>query len=293
MTVLSLAQTLAQRLQLSAPSSIIGSTDANVILMKTVIEQAAQDIASEYAWPEITREYTFTLATNIPSYAVPADYDRYLTQTLWNRTQKWPLIGPLTPQEWQTYKSGLVTTLPRQRFRLKYWGDTQFFIDPTPTSSENGQTVAFEYISKTVFRPKTWIALTSWAGLQYCSYNGNIYDRGGTGAATTGTTAPTHTSGSVSDGSITWTYYASPFETINNDNDETTLDPKIIIDSAFWRFLQARGQDFEDYRAQADEQKELAKTRLQGAGILTIGRNVDDTWLIGPWSYKEGDYYNL
>lgn len=291
MTVLSAAQTIAQRLQVSAPTSIIGSTDANVILIKAMMEQAAQDIASEYAWPEITREYTFTLATNTASYAVPSDYDRYLTQTLWNRTQKWPLIGPLTPQEWQTYKSGLVTTLPRQRFRLKYWGATQFFIDPTPTSSENGQTIAFEYISQTVFRPKTWIASTSWAGMQYCSYNGNIYDRGGTGAATTGTTAPTHTSGSVSDGSITWTYTNSIFQTINNDNDESILDEKMIIEGAIWRYLQARGQDFEDYRVQAENSKELAKTRLQGAGILTIGRNVDDTWLIGPWSFPEGNYY--
>lgn len=292
MTVLLLAQTIAQRLQFNPPSSVIGSTDANVILIKAMMEQTAQEIASEYAWPELQREYTFTLVTDTPSYATPSDYDRYLTQTLWNRTQKWPLIGPLTPQEWQTYKSGLVTTFPRQRYRLKYWGNTQFFIDPTPTSTENGQTIAFEYISQTVFRPKTWIASTSWAGLQYCSYNGNIYDRGGTGAATTGTTAPTHTSGSVSDGSITWTYTNSIFQTINNDNDESILDEKMIIDGAVWRFLQARGQDFEIYKAQADEHKELAKTRLSGAGILTIGRNVDDTWLIGPWSYPEGNYYN-
>lgn len=261
-----------------------------MILLKAMIETALTDIASEYPWPELQREYTFTLATSTASYALPGDFNRFQMETMWNRTQKWPLIGPLDAVEWQQYKSGLVTTLPRQRYRIKYWATTQFFVDPTPSSSENGQTCVYEYISATTLRPKTWVASTSWAGISYCSYNGNIYDRGGTGAATTGTTAPTHTSGTVSDGSINWTYVSAAYSTIIDDSDEVILDNTMITDGAIWRFKQERGLDFEDLRQQANNQKDANKTNLSSAGVLTINKMRGGAFMIGPWSYPEGNF---
>lgn len=261
-----------------------------MILLKAMIQTALDDISAEYPWPELQREHTFTLATSTASYALPADFNRFQMETMWNRTQKWPLIGPLDAVEWQQYKSGLVATQPRQRYRIKYWATAQFFIDGTPTATENGQTCVYEYISATTLRPKTWVASTSWAGISYCSYNGNIYDRGGTGAATTGTSAPTVTSGSVSDGSITWTYVSAAYNVINYDSDEVILDNTMVTDGAIWRFKQERGLDFEDLRQQANNQKDCNKTNLSSAGVLTINRARVGPVGIGPWSYPVSDY---
>lgn len=289
-TLAAMAGIVLRRLQLPLASTIITNTDANVRLVWQMILATLQEISDDHPWPELQKETTFTLVTGQASYALPGDFDRVQNDTLWNRTQRWPLIGPLDPVLWQQYKSGLVTTLPRQRFRVKGWTDTQFFIDPTPTSAENGQTIAFEYISATTIRPKTWAANTVWTDLQYCSYNGNIYDRGSTGAATTGTTAPTWTSGTSSDGLINWTYVSAAYDAFVNDTDEAILNHQIVEQGAVWRFKRERGLDYETLRADAEQQLEVAKTKLSGAEIVSLNRNQVGPVGIGPWSYPEGNF---
>lgn len=285
MTALTVAQTVAARLQLASPATLVGSTEANAQLIKAMIEATCRDIAEAHPWPELQKEYTFTLATSTANYVLPSDFDRQMFETLWNRTNKWPLIGPIDPVEWQQYKSGIVATMPRQRFRVKGWQTNQFYIDPTPTASENGQTVALEYISRSTIVPKTWVTLTSWTGYQYCSYNGNIYDRGGTGAATTGATPPTHTSGTVSDGSINWTYTNAAFETIIADTDLFVLDEDLVTDGTVWRFKRERGLDYQELKLEYEQSLEIAKTRLSGAGVLTVNQARLSAPMIGPWSY--------
>lgn len=287
MTILSIVQSCARRLQLVSPSVVITSTDNNIILLLEMVNQAIDDIGNEFLWPELIREYSFTLATSTASYALPADYDRRINETLWNQTQHWPLIGPVTPQLWQQYKSGLITTLPRQRFRVKGWSLTQFYIDPTPSSDENGQTCVYEYISATKRRPKTWAASTSWAGIQYCSYNGYIFNRGSTGAATTGTSAPTPSS--LNDGSITWTLVTAEY-VFTNDTDEVILNNTMIIDEACWMFLRERGFDYQAQKADAEKNKEVMKTKLEGSSTVSFNRDGSLPWAIGWWSYPEGNY---
>lgn len=261
-----------------------------MVLLKSMIEKTLREIRDDYPWPQMQREYTFTLATGAASYAHPGDFNAIQNETVWNRTQTMPLIGPVDEVMWQNYKSGLITTLPRQRFRVKGWSGTQLFIDPTPTSSENGQTVAYEYLSSTIVRPKTWTALTSWTGFQYCSYNGNIYDRGGTGAASTGSTPPTHTTGAASDGVISWTYRSNAYETIVYDSDEAILDEKIILDGTEWRFRQSRGFDYEVLKQSAEQYLDIAKTKLEGAGVASFALSAGLPPMIGRWSYPEGSY---
>lgn len=293
MSVLSIARTCATRLQLVSPVTFIGSADNNMILLRAMIEEACQKITGEYQWAELQKEYTFTLATSTDSYALPADFDSVLNQTLWNRTQKWPLIGPMDPVQWQTYKSGLISTVPRQRFRVKGWTTNQFFIDPTPSSSEDGQTCVYEYMSRCAIRPMTWVASTSWLSNSYCSYNGNIYTRGGTGAATTGTTPPTWTTGSNTDGSITWTYITNTYvaDTFQNDTDEVILDNRIIQDRAIWRFKEERGFDFESQKAEADAQLEITKTKVTGSNVISvIGSGAGYPPIIGINNYPQGNF---
>lgn len=291
-SVLTFAQQCAKRLQLPSPSSFIGSTDNNMLLLRAMIEQAGQELRTEYHWPELQKEYSFTLATSTASYLLPDDMDSILTETWWNQTQKWPLIGPLDPQSWQLYKSGLITTLPRQRFRIKNFTTKQLYIDPTPSSSENGQTIVFEYITKSWCRPVSWAASTSWLNKQFCAYNGNFYDRGGTGAATTGTTAPTHTSGAVSDGSITWTYFlpSTEYTYLVHDSDIIILDQELMLSETIWRFKRERGLDFEELRAKSTEMKEIAKSKLQGASVQNIGSRIGFPPVLGIQNYPEGSW---
>lgn len=290
MTILAIAQTCAKRLMLTVPSTFIGSTSNNMILLKAMIDLTIDEIRDEYPWPELEKEYTFTLSTSVESYALPGDYDRKQNETLWNRDQNWPLIGPMDAVLWQQYKSGLITSLPRQRFRIKGWGLTQFFIDPTPSTDENGQTIAYEYISKTARRPKTWTSGTVWTGLRYCSYNGYIFDRGTEGAATTGTdNAPTPAD--LTDGLITWTLLSTAYESFTYDSDEVILDNEIITQGAIWRFKRERKLGHLELQESAEKEFDKAKTKLSGATVIDFKRGGQKApYMINESNYPDGSY---
>jgi hypothetical protein len=72
---------------------------------------------------------------------MPSDWNRQINSTEWNRTQRWSLQGPKSPQEWQTFKGGIVSAGPRQRFRIL---QNQICLNPSPP---DGQTLSFEYVS--------------------------------------------------------------------------------------------------------------------------------------------------
>jgi hypothetical protein len=74
-------------------------------------------------------------------YDLPSDWQSEIPQTEWDRTNRWPLIGPQSPQSWQSFKSGIVYAGPRQRFRIQ--GNT-IVINPPPP---DGLLFASEYIS--------------------------------------------------------------------------------------------------------------------------------------------------
>lgn len=90
------------------------------------------------------------------AYPLPADWNRQIPQTEWDRGNRWPLNGPKSPQEWQNFKSGIVYAGPRLRFRIQ-GGSIQ--INPPPSASG---TLAYEYISK------NWV--TSQSGTPQSSY---------------------------------------------------------------------------------------------------------------------------
>lgn len=74
-------------------------------------------------------------------YPLPSDWLMQIPQTEWDRTNRWPLLGPKSPQEWQSFKSGIVYAGPRERFRIL---QNTITINPPPP---NGLMFAFEYIS--------------------------------------------------------------------------------------------------------------------------------------------------
>lgn len=75
------------------------------------------------------------------AYDLPSDWLSEIPQTEWDRTNRWPLLGPQSPQDWQSFKSGIVHAGPRQRFRIQ---ENQILINPPPP---NGLLFSLEYIS--------------------------------------------------------------------------------------------------------------------------------------------------
>jgi hypothetical protein len=90
---------------------------------------------------EAVESGTVDLQFSQNKFDLPADWQRQIPQTEWNRTQRWELLGPKSSQEWQTFKSGIVSAGPRQRFRIL---QNQLCLNPSPPDN---QTLSFEYIS--------------------------------------------------------------------------------------------------------------------------------------------------
>ena len=82
------------------------------------------------------------------TFDLPADFKWYLNRTMWDRTNHWELIGPISPQvdEWQ--RSGIVTQGPRKRWRQVGLPNTCWRIWPPPTATTDyPSTLVFEYES--------------------------------------------------------------------------------------------------------------------------------------------------
>lgn len=91
------------------------------------------------------------------SYAIPVDCDHFITQTGWDRSFRWQLVGPLSPQEWQVLKSGISPTGPRLRYRIMAG---KIFVNPVPASLDN---LVIEYYSTGWCQSATGTPQTAWA----------------------------------------------------------------------------------------------------------------------------------
>ena len=123
------------------PSTIIGNSDNTAAMLLALVNKAGKQRA-KYPWQALQKEYTFNLVNGQAAYSFPSDLGYFENETFWDRTQFWNLRGSLSPQEWQIYKSGIQSSTPRQRFRIK---GGQIYIDPTPTTTDS---VVIEYVSK-------------------------------------------------------------------------------------------------------------------------------------------------
>ena len=82
-----------------------------------------------------------TLAFQKVKYALPSDYVSSVNRTHWDKSKRWEMLGPESPQQWEWLLSGYISTGPRIRWRLlgKY-----FQIWPGVSS---GELLGFEYRS--------------------------------------------------------------------------------------------------------------------------------------------------
>jgi hypothetical protein len=88
-------------------------------------------------------EFTFGQS----DYALPSDFKVPVDNTMWDRSRFWSMRGPLSPQQWQLYKSSVIGRASIQRrFRFRQTNGVMVFsIDPVPT--DNGSALVFEYVS--------------------------------------------------------------------------------------------------------------------------------------------------
>lgn len=252
--------------------TITTSTDKDIKQLLQFSLKTGRELRDKYLFPQLKKHYEITISASDDQYNLPGDMWKMIPGTQWNQTNSWKLFGPLNDQEWNTLKYGVVAVGTRKKFRV-FGGNEdsgQFFIDPEPSTNE---TISFDYIRKQWILPKAWAASTAYSSGDYVSANGNIYTAGSTD--TSGSTRPSHTSGTGSDGTITWTYvsdqlYGSSNERWQADTDISLIDADLLILGTVWRFLKRKGLDYQEEKREYEMQCSNRLSRLQGAPILNF-----------------------
>ncbi len=90
---------------------------------------------------------TLTFAQD--TYNIPTAFDRYINTTHWDRTNRWPILGPDSPQIDEWHRSGIVVTGPRRHFRQVGALPAAYRLWPPPGANEIPWETVFEYVSNT------------------------------------------------------------------------------------------------------------------------------------------------
>lgn len=141
-SLIQLIEQVADRIGLVRPTQVIGSSDPQARQLLALSNQEGRELARRHVWQALTFEHSFTtIASETQTSALPAAWDRFVPGTIYNRTKKRPVAGPLTAREWQDYKASQ-TSLVFDAFRVR--GDAMLMA-PTPSA---GDSIYYEYVSK-------------------------------------------------------------------------------------------------------------------------------------------------
>lgn len=142
-----------------------------------------------------------------------------------------------------------------------------------------GTTISTDITDGTV----TWryLAVSTWEGSKTFAVGdivkpASTYYRATTGGIT-GKVTPTWTATTVSDGTITWTFQLTPQESLVTDSDLVLFDDEPMMMGLKWRFMRAKGLNYQDIKEEYDDAIEMAEARWAGARIFDLaggGRNV-------------------
>lgn len=142
-TVLDIVNTAFAEAGYPQVTPLIGSTEQLASQGLALLSSAARELIQMYPWQGLVREFNLSTVADQESYTLPQDYSYFVDRTWWDRNDKWPLYGPTTPQEWQSYKSGILQNSSiHTSFRIK---GSKVYLNPIPTAISS---IVFEYISK-------------------------------------------------------------------------------------------------------------------------------------------------
>jgi len=108
------------------------------------VNEAGQELAARATWQALKNEAVFTTVPAMVQGTIQAlagpGYAFMVNNTMWNRSQRRPIFGPLSDADWQQIQAMFVAG-PFIQYHIE-GNQLQFF--PVPAA---GQTVAFEWVS--------------------------------------------------------------------------------------------------------------------------------------------------
>lgn len=140
MSLLTMIGGVTARLSLGRTTVVATATDATVLNLLALAQEEGKELARN-PWQQLRKEFSFTtVAAEAQTSSLPSDLGMFVNDTAWNRSRMRPLIGPLSPEEWQRIKA-MSSNPAADGFTIR---QNAFRMLPVPTA---GQSVYYEYIS--------------------------------------------------------------------------------------------------------------------------------------------------
>lgn len=139
-SALEIARQAMGELGMPRPISLTAGLDETANQLIFLLNGLGERLSRLPLWAETRAEWSIT-TTTADAYDLPLDWLVPLTGTVWDRTNRWPLLGPKVPTEWQYLKSGFGVAAPQYRYRFF---NGQFNIFPAPKAGLN---IVQEYLS--------------------------------------------------------------------------------------------------------------------------------------------------
>jgi len=162
MSFLTIAQDVAISVDFPPPSSAIGSADPAIKKIRRSIEAVSYALGKSHAWKTMRAEATFTsVATEVQTSMLPTGFDRFVPETIWDRTDKTLLIGPISEVEWAGLKAFSYADSSRRKFIQRgNTASTSILMIPVPPA---GNTFGFSYVNTYFCESSSGTAQSAWA----------------------------------------------------------------------------------------------------------------------------------
>ena len=141
MTLLSIAQDVADETGFARPSALVGNTDSTARRLLSLANREGKELASRHPWQALVTPASITTDTT-GSYSLPADFDRPMTQTWWDSTNFRELRSATSPETWQILQYGIITAAGITQW-VRIRGDN-ILLFPDTTS---GLSLRYEYVT--------------------------------------------------------------------------------------------------------------------------------------------------
>jgi len=296
-TIKEVIQNFCYRINQPAPTSIVGVSSPAEQQYLSLFQYIGDNLRNRsYQWPQLKRGYTFTTSTGVSTYNLPGDFYRLLDSTQWDTTNNLPMFGPISDAAMAMRNYAVVSVLTRKAYQII--GPSGFLYSTAPYSKRspgkfsinpagpnNTDQLYMGYMSCNWIWPKDWVTGTTYAAGAVVTGNGNVYYTAAGGVASA--TRPTGTTGTISDGTVNWTLYLEPYlcepaNTLLSDNDLCLFDSDLMIEGMRWAYKQAKGQEFQQLRADWENQLKSAFARFNGPTRVNMADSLDDYYGLWP-----------
>lgn len=158
MTLLSIIQDAADEIRTTRPTSVIPNTDPDVENLLRLANRVGESLMKKAAWQALRKEQTFSaLGQEEQTAILPSDFDRFVSESFWNRTSVDLLSGPVGSVRWQGMKANSYSDTEHPLF-IHRGGSVHIL--PAPTA---GDALAFEYVSNQWCQSSGGTGQSAWA----------------------------------------------------------------------------------------------------------------------------------